>query len=266
MSKRILVISDNHGGHITGLTPPPFQFKEYGKSKTRKNKWAGMQRDMWREFKKMMKRYEPFDIGFHLGDLVEGKGKRSGGVELITSDMSEQADIATGVCDSVRLHASKGFKWYGASGTPYHVSSDGDDWDSIVAERSGFEEFGTHTWVDVNGCIFDLKHKVGSSSVPHGRHTAIAKERLWNQLWGERQPQANVVLRGHTHYHAYCGGADWLAMVCPSLQGWTKYGSAQCSGTVDFGIIVIDVDNKGRYEWTSDTIVIESQKAKAVKA
>jgi hypothetical protein len=266
MSKRILVISDTHCGHLTGATPPAFQLNQFKESETKRNKWAVMQKEAWIGFKKLLTKYAPFDLAFHLGDSIDGKGSRCGGVDLITSSMEEQADIATAVCDTVRLHANKGFKWYGVSGTPYHVDSDGDAWDSVVARRAGFERMGAHEWIDVNGCVFDLKHKLGSSSVPHGRQTALSKERLWNQLWAERQPKANVVLRGHVHYHTYCGGADWLAMSCPALQGWTKFGSTQCCGTVDWGIVVFDVDNKGRFQWTSDMVVLESAKAVAVKA
>lgn len=266
MSKRILVISDTHCGHLTGLTAPDFQISQFNKSETKRNKWAKMQREAWQGFKKLLAKYEPFDMAFHLGDSIDGKGSRSGGVEAITSSMEEQADMAVAVCDTVRLHARRGFKWYGVWGTPYHCDSDGDSWDNIVAKRAGFECIGAHQWIDVNGCMFDLKHKVSGSSVPHGRGTALSKAHLWNQLWKTRQPSANVFLRGHVHYHAFTGGSDWLSMSCPSLQGWTKYGGTQCEGTIDWGIVVFDVNNDGSYEWTSDIVVLESAKAKAVKA
>ena len=260
MRKRILCISDTHSGHHTGLTTPEFE------NPRDKSKLGQMRREQWREFNKAVAKHGPYDMAFHLGDCVDGKGKRSGGVEQITTSMDGQTDMAVAVCDHIRLYGKRGFKWYGVSGTPYHISADGDDWDDIMSNRAGFESFSQHEWIDVNGCVFDLKHKIGSSSIPHGRHTAAARARIQNILWGERQPRAQVFLRGHVHYHSYCGGADWLAMTMPALQGWTKYGAAQCEGTIDWGFVVFDVDDKGRWDWHAETQVLKTHNAKAVIA
>lgn len=268
-SKRILVISDTHCGHLTGLTPPAWQLKEFGKSSTKRNKWATMQKDAWREFKKMLKRYEPYDMAFHLGDMIDGKGKRSGCNEAITADLEEQADMAANVCDTVRLYGKRNFKWYGVLGTNYHVASDGDNWDVVAANRAGFECMGSHEWIDVNGLVFDLKHKVGSSSIPHGRGTSLARTNLWNGIWAEMdaQPRAQIFLRGHTHYTFQIGEpGTWLALILPSLQGWTKFGGLECEGTVHWGGAVFDVTSKNEWSWHVDKTVLESAKAKAVKA
>jgi len=265
--KRMLAISDPHSGARSGLTPPAFQQQPFDKSSVKRNKWATMQRENWQMFKKLLRKYEPFDMMFHLGDAIDGTGKRSGGTELITTSLEEQVDMAVDVCNAVRLHGKRGFKIVGVHGTPYHTaSSDGDDWDSVLADQAGFESMGSHEWVDVNGCIFDLKHHLGSSSIPHGRHTAIAKEKLWNQLWGEGQPQSDVILRGHVHYHQFVGAPGWLAMSLPALQGaGTKYGARRCSGTVQWGVTVFDVDSKGQFEWTCDTVQFQNQQAKVIK-
>ncbi|GAH16939.1 unnamed protein product, partial [marine sediment metagenome] len=184
-----------------------------------------------------------------LGDAIDGTGWRSGGTELITTSLEEQVDMAVDVCNSVRLHGKKGFKIYGVNGTAYHTaSSDGDDWDSVLCEQAGWESIGSHEWIDVNGCIFDLKHDIGSSSVPHCRMTALAKAKLWNQLWAVKggQPNSNVIIRAHAHYNIHCGGPGWLAMILPALQGaGSKFGGRKCEGSVDWGITVVDVDNKG---------------------
>ena len=56
-------------------------------------------------------------------------------------------------------------------------------------------------------------------------------------------------------------------MILPSLQGaGSKFGARKCEGTVDWGVTVIDVDNKGAFDWTCDTVTFESQAAVAVKA
>jgi hypothetical protein len=135
-------------------------------------------------------------------------------------------------------------------GTSYHTGVE-EDWESLVADAVG-GQIKSHGYLDVNGCIVDYKHHVGSSQVPHTRHTAIARERLWSILWAEagEYPKSQVILRSHVHYHNFAGGVGWAAMTTPGLQGvGTKYGSRNMSGTVDFGIVVLDIASKEEWTW-----------------
>jgi len=267
--KRIICIADTHCGHVAGLTPPQFQLAEYEESTTKRNKWAVLQKELWRNFLNLLEKYKPFDVCFSLGDMIEGKGTKTGATELITADRDEQCDMAAEVFSQIRQRANKKLQIVGVYGTGYHVSSDGgEDWENIVAERAGFTKIGSHEWVDVNGCIFDLKHHIGASSIPHGRFTAPARERLWNLLWSERdyQPKSSVILRAHVHYAAHCGEPGWLAMILPALQGMgTKYGARRCSGIVHWGVTVFDVQKNGIFDWYCDVVNIDSQKAKVIK-
>jgi len=267
MKKRGIVVSDLHCGHACGLTPPAWQTKEVNGTTTKHNKWARLQRQLWDHYKRMIDELGPFHFGLYVGDGIDGTGRKSGGTELITTDREEQSDMAIECLNAVLLNARRGFEWVGVYGTGYHTGND-EDWENRIAERAGFKKIGAHEWVDVNGCVFDLKHKIGSSTIPHGRHTATAKERMWNILWNHEdalQPDANVFLRGHVHYHAFCGGPGWVAMTLPALQGMgTKYGARQCTGLVDWGVTVFDVADDGAFDWHAETVKIESQKAKAV--
>lgn len=267
--KRIIVISDAHCGHMAGLTPPQWQVSEYEESTTKRNKWAPLQRELWTNFINLLERYKPFDVGFSMGDMIDGKGGKSGGTELITSDRDEQIDIAFEVHRQVKIRANDGFDWVGVFGTGYHVSGEGgEDWEGILARRAEFKKIGSHEWVDVNGCIFDLKHHIGGSQIPHGRFTAPARDRLWNLLWAEKdyQPKANVILRGHVHYFTFCGETDWIAMTLPALEGMgTKFGARRCSGTVTWGITIFDVQDDGKFSWEVPVVRINSQKAEAIK-
>jgi len=268
-TKRIIVIGDIHAGHVAALTPPAWQQKTVAAEiHTKHNKFATLQRELWKHWQALLKKWGPFDLGISMGDSIDGTGARSGGTELLTTDRDAQCDIAATIHNHVRLHAKRGFGWYGVYGTGYHTGSDGEDWENVVAERSGFEKIGSHEWLDVNGCIIDIKHHVGGSGVPHGRHTAVAREKLWNVLWAERGlvPTASVVLRGHVHYHGYCGAPGWVAMTTPALQGMgSKYGARRCSGLVDWGIVVIDVAPDGTVDWHADTVTVEAQKARVIQ-
>jgi len=263
--KRVLVLSDLHCGHATGLTPPDWMHKVQSRSSSsairRRNKFTELQTQMWKWYTSQLSDIGKVDICMVMGDCVDGGGQRSGGTELIEVDTNKQAEIAIECLTEVK--AKKHVMVYG---TPYHTG-DGSDVEDLIAQEMD-AKIGGHEWVDVNGVIFDLKHKIGSSGIPHGRGTAIMKEKLWSQLWEQDgdQPRADILLRGHVHYHTYVGGPEWLGMTCPALQGMgTKYGSRQCSGLVHFGLVVFEVSEKGDYTWQSRIARLEGQKAHALK-
>lgn len=243
--KHVLVVSDLHCGHSVGLTPP--------------GRWQGedyeIQREVWEFYEREVNAHGPYDACFDLGDNIDGRGSKSGGTELITNDLLDQTDIAT-QC----LLAIPTDKFYMVYGTPYHVSVEGTDMERQIADNlklHGKEvTISGHEWIDVSGCVFDIKHKVGSSGTPYGRHTAISKARIWNDMWSLRNmaPKADVFLRGHVHYHVDCGGVrngrPWRAMTLPALQGpGSKFGVRQCEGEVNFGFVVFHVSPEGRFTW-----------------
>ena len=262
--KRILILSDFHCGHLVGLTPPAWWLAEKNDddSRTKRQKYATVQRACWDFYKREVLKHGPYDVLFLNGDMIDGSGYRSGGTEQTTTDRQEQAEMAV---VAARVGISRKTKVVCTYGTASHTG-DAEDFENQVAADLN-AKIGSHEWVDVEGVVFDLKHHCGSSSVPHGRHTAVAKEHLWNQLWAEAElaPKADVIIRSHVHYHSYAGGPDWLAMTTPALQGHgSKYGSRRCNGLVDFGITVFEV-NKGGYQWHTSVAKIQAQQAQATK-
>jgi len=264
MSKKIAVLSDFHCGHRVGLTPTGWlpEKDENGEIPL----WAQINKAHWTWYAREIARNGPYDIIFVNGDLVDGKGKKSGSTELLAPDMEDQADMATKIIRMVPK--TKNCKIVITRGTPYHVSSsDGEDWENVIAERVG-ATVTDHAWIEVEGIVFDLKHHpAGSSGLPHGRHTGVAKDRLWNQILAAEgeQTKADVVIRSHVHYHNFAGGPDWIAMTTPALQGaGSKFGARRCSGKVDFGFITFTVD-KGTFSWKQHIAKLVEQKAPLLK-
>jgi len=250
--KRGIAIADTHTGHLVGLTPPSHHIREKKGGITKRNKWFRIQHSLWEAFDSILASLPKLDFVFSLGDLIDGKAPKSGGVELITTDTQEQCDMAIEIFEHIRKYCRKDVDIIGVYGTDYHVSTEGEDWENEIAKGAGFRKIGAHEWVDVNGCIFDLKHHIGRSEVPHGRYTASAREMLWSKLWSEEglQPKSDYILRAHAHYFAHVGDATHTAMILPALQGLgSRFGARRCSGLVDWGLVYFEVDDKGRCEW-----------------
>ena len=240
---RVVILADLHCGHLYGLTPPGWQIKD---GNERRDKIAVIERAMWDWYSERIDALRPVDVLICNGDMIDGKGARSGGTELITTARDEQIAIALEAIEYVnaeRIHM--------IYGTPYHTGTE-EDWESVLADVCG-ADIGSHDWYEADGVVIDCKHRVSSSTIPHGRYTGPAREALWNTLWSERelQPKANIIIRSHVHYHVYCG--DWrkLIMTTPCMQAHSKFGARLCSGLIDIGFIVIDITDGG-YVWRSE--------------
>ena len=260
--RRVMAISDGHGGHVAGLTPPDFQNYHAGMGK-----FQEQQEEMWEWYRLICARLKP-DTVFYTGDMVDGKGEASGGSELISSDWEVQVDIA---CQVIRETGAK--KLVAVNGTPYHTGKK-DDYENLVIKELGHSmhcKISGHEFPRIHQIQFDLKHKVGGSTIPHGRSTAIMKSKLWNSVWAERkqQPNSDVLIRGHVHYYDYVGNSQWLGIVMPALCGWgSKFGVRQCEGLVDFGLVWFDVydgDTLDTLNWHWETPELESHKVKVTQ-
>lgn len=250
--KRVVIISDTHCGHVVGLTPPDFPGFD---------KFEPARREYWNWFSDEIKALGKVDVLIHNGDAIDGKGK-TGADEHITGNLDEQARIAEAVIKFIKAP-----QVVMTVGTEFHVGTNGILLEHHIAQRVGAVKIGNHEWVDINGLIFDLKHHIGSSSVPYARHTAVSRDAMWNKLYSERewQPKAQVVIRSHVHYHQYAGLPGVLAMTTPALQGHgSRYGSLRCSGLVDYGFVHFDVEEDGSYSWQSHLADLPVQRAQAL--
>lgn len=263
MAKRLIAIGDLHCGHVVGVTPP--EWEQGDRPQHHAHKTQKIRRACWEWLVQTAKRLGRPDVLVVNGDAIEGKGARSGGTELLEADRSAQADMAA---QAIGLfHARHIVMTYG---TAYHVSGDGEDWEQVLADKVAADKLGAHEWVEIAGTVWDFKHHVSGSGVPHGRKTAVSREELWNLVWSDAglQPRADWVCRSHVHYHE--GGFRWYgrrqvwAMTLPPLQAMgSKYGARTCSGTVDVGLVVWDVGNGGDVTWHAEMAHIPAQQARA---
>lgn len=263
-TKRVVIIADKHCGHRAGLTPPNWQFRKPSTEHIWQ-KFTSVQEETWGLYAAAIKTLQPVHLLIVNADCIDGRGERSGGVELITSDRSEQVQMAV---DCIKPWKAKHIVM--TRGTDYHVAG-AEEWENDIA-RAISAKIGDHEWVEVNGYTFDVKHHIGSSSIPHGRATAVKRDELWNALWAEagNQPRGDMIVRSHVHYcegsYRFSGGRKIEAMTTPALQAMgTRYGAKRCSGTVDWGLVAFDINSKGKIVCRHEIVhQLESTKAKAI--
>ncbi len=235
---RILLWGDGHCGSNVGLTPPTYQTKftpNPKKEEHRKlNKWANLQKECWDWYVDKVNMLKPIDKLFYLGDGIDGTAHRCGGTDLIQVDRKVQVQMAiealevAEVKDVVMVY-----------GTPYHTGQ-GEDFEMDIAQHFKCK-IGAHEWEEVNGCMFDLKHKQGTCDNPAtGLFQQIRDHREWAGL-GE-QPKADVLIRAHSHRFCILKIEDCIGITIPALQAYgTKFGARQCSRKVQFGLVALDV-------------------------
>lgn len=244
MHRKVLILSDLHSGHVTGLTPPAYQLKGHT-SEPRWDKLVEVQKQIWKWFATTLQDEGPFDHTIVNGDCIDGSGDRSGGTELITTDRLQQADIACMVLEQI---PTKKFTF--TYGTPYHTGNC-EDFEKIIAKHFK-AKIGSHEWIKIGGLTLDIKHHLASSGVAVGHATPLVKEIVYNNLWAQRgeQPQADIIIRSHVHSYTHCevrvGEQLVHAVSTPSLQGYgSKFGARKCSKPVDVGFLVLDIQKEG---------------------
>lgn len=229
---KLLIISDLHSGHLFGLTHP-----NYFSNKNSRPKEYLFQKELWEWFAKKIDEIGEVDYLLINGDCIDGKGKKSGGTELLTNDLIEQVDIATKCIEQIKFN-----EIFITVGTAYHVGSDGNDIEQIIADN-----FDTNIYenlnININGCYINMRHFVGSTSIISSRSNALIKAYQANREI-ESIPNADVFIRSHVHYsHVVMSPKKYLAMTTPSLQGNSKFGSRICQGDVDIGIVEMNIPN-----------------------
>ncbi len=184
----------------------------------------------------------PYDVDVHI-EAIEPIG------------MKEVCGLST----ESQTYISEGFL---SHNTGYHTGTL-EDYEDVVATKLSCPLPSGTLDLEINGVVFNFKHKVGGSQIPHGRATAQLRDKLWAKQWAARgeYPDCDVQIRSHNHYFGFGGDSEFLWVATPALQGygWNKYGTRIMSGTVDYGFVHFDISAKGEYSWEEHTLRMPHQ-------
>lgn len=261
--KRCVIVADLHAGHRAGLTAPDWHGSGMGRKKERRY-WERIQKDLYAGYMTIVDRIgPPIDLLISNGDCIDGRGERNGGTELTTNKRREQCEMAIEL-----LKVWEPRQAVFLAGSPYHTGHL-EDWEEMIA-RAFDAELESHACVEIKSenVVIDVKHKIGRSTIPHGRGTAALREKLWNALQAVRgeAPLADMIVRSHVHYFIEIQDADGIAMITPGLQAArSHYGEREVSGVVDWGLIFFQAEG-GKIETSGSEYVkkIEANKMRVV--
>jgi adenosyl cobinamide kinase/adenosyl cobinamide phosphate guanylyltransferase len=182
----------------------------------------------------MVNKWHRPDILIANGDLIEGTQSKQGGAELITPDRNVQSVMAV---DCLReWRAKKIFMTYG---TKYHVGEQAEDFEYTIANMLEATIEG-RLFLNVEGMTLDVRHKIGTSGIPHGRATALLRDLAWDLIREAvgTGPRVDIVIRSHAHYHIWVEQPGKIAFITPALQlARGRYGSRECIGETHWGAI-----------------------------
>ena len=245
----ILIIADLHCGHRLGLTHPDFDARPDCDPGQPSYKQYQLRRRFWQWFAEEVKRLGHIDVLVANGDLIDGKGTRSGSNELLTPDRTEQTDQAAAIIDMIDADANML-----TFGTPYHTGVD-EDWEREVAGKiKHCELMGEQISLTANGVKFDFKHFTGASSVPYSQGTSINKQRVDAILEahvGQGHKDIDILVRSHTHRAHYVQDELGNQLKTPCLQLSSKFGRSKKSGPISVGMYAFYVSGKDdwRAQW-----------------
>jgi hypothetical protein len=238
---RILSVADFHTGNVAGLTPPrfneqsEFNFKAYT-----------YRRHCWEWFAREVDALRPIDICVANGDLIDGKGVKTGGGEQQQIRRPVQVEEAI---DILKFIGAK--EYHFTYGTGYHTGQD-DDWETQIAREFG-SDIDDVISLNVNGLIMKWRHHMNGSQTPTGRATPLLRQQEWDMLWSEggEFEKADVMIFGHTHYFQAVMNRYGTAIIAPALQalGGSQIGSRRLGGIVDYGFLHFDVEGRDNWTW-----------------
>jgi len=241
MHKNIVVVSDLHCGSEVALRNHPVNVTQKKLLAAWKDsiEWVGV---------------EP-DLLIVNGDANDGQDRK--GLSIKENDVPWQIEEAEAL---IKMWNPK--QVVIVEGSAYHTG-DTVQYERFLAgylSRQGIPtKFYIKFNVRINGWFkLQARHKIGRSVVPWGIHTAPSRSQT-NQVINaavEARQEGEIVdwpslsIFSHVHYWSYSESAQGAAMTTPCWKALgDAYGSRECDGHIDIGVVHITVGNKGEWSW-----------------
>jgi len=226
--RKYLFIADTHVGSKFALWPPGFSIPDFGEIPLGINQkilWI-----YWSDLISVVSMLGKLDATILVGDLIDGKGKRSEGTEQIVTDPLTQARAAVELFKPLRKMSDKIFL---VRGTVYHDQVGGRAIE-YIGEQLGAERFedGTYSTWDLTLDLHEGKH--WAHVAHHGgqpyvyRATTAERTGFFMSLTKDKfgLPEGknwNLIVRAHTHFFIHVEHPTLHIVYLPAWQLRTPY-------------------------------------------
>ena len=211
----VLVVGDLHVGSNVSVMPDEVYLGEA----ERKNRISSnhLQKFIYKQWVDMVETVGKVDACIVLGDSVEGPNRKSKGIGLWTSDISEQVRVAAHLLDMVKTK-----KYIGVQGSFYHVEDNLSSDKAVINSLKG--DFNDECVVVSGKTRIHCSHAVGvSSSSTAYRPTPIAREMMLATINKEEYGKYDLILRGHAHYYVEVRFGSSKGVICPCWKGRDEF-------------------------------------------
>ena len=250
--KKLLVLADIHAGSPFGLTHPKWQWKDNNDSE--RSKAVRLQKDFWDWYSRKAKEIGKIDYVVTNGDAIEGKARKNGGTQLLTTDCLEQGEMAYDVISHIK--SSQYFMTYGTS---YHTG-EAEDFEKPIANKLRILNKNKNIAViydelrlDVEGLIFDFRHFINGSPSTISKNNAILRQQEIEivKAYSSGEKCSDVLIRSHRHQSTDASGLlpNTRVFVTPALKiSGERYGRV-CDGIINVGFLLFEVESRVKWSW-----------------
>ena len=189
LPRTIAFIGDLHCGSHCGLWPT-----EDLPGGIKGTKYKGV-RYLNKCYQHMIQNWPEIDLLVLMGDLIDGKQRKSSGVGIFTSSLNEQVSASIEILKPLKKKSKKIVRVFG---TPYHEDHDNclDSLDKALDVKKVDQVLN----IEIDKKILNVAHHPSGGSALYAG-TSVDKESLWSTIAAAEKnvPNARWIVRAHKH-------------------------------------------------------------------
>ena len=246
---RVLLLADLHVLSDVGLVDPNYTFNSHDPPRSFKPSLNKTQETIYSEWEQMIEEVGQVQQTFVVGDTIEGYNYHGNGIGVQNTSINEQAEMGFGLLDMIKCS-----NYAGVQGSGYHSGHNPKNEMEVLRKLSQKYhtkfKFGINSRELVSDRIFDIRHVQPFRKKRDSRPNAALEEiKLLVGDPGYEHGSVHFMIRGHCHYwHPYVryDGVEYISLPC--WKDRDEFIELKSTVKPDLGYVVVDIDNKGRYD------------------
>ena len=246
---RVLLLADLHFGSDVALSDPDYVYNSHDYMRSYKISLTPTQSRSYDEFNTMIEEVGPVQQTYLIGDTFEGYNYHGNGEGIQNTSINEQQEMAFGMLDKIKCS-----NYAGVTGSGYHIGHNPKSEMEVLRKLSQKYHtkfiYGDDLTHEVGGRIFHLRHvQPFRKNWAQRCNAALEEIKLVTHDPSFVKDSVHFMVRGHCHYWhpyiKYCG-VEYISVPC--WKGRDEFIKLKSSIIPDLGYVVVDIDNKGRYD------------------